>query len=267
MDATNARKRLMALDAVIRAQQQELNKTRKRMRNERRKEDRLRKHILDVCFVLFVWCAPSASLALAFATHAASTKGCDMAVCSQELEERYLGTDMDVLTAINDRVGGMSKNALADARRFERENALFHWIQTHNDTKSVAPNTTMIRKQLLRNKVEPVATSAQCSAVVGHSVSVKWVQRFRKRWALRRGRFMPGERLTRDQIGTKAILSKRTRPPLWAIPPRTLCFVMDQKGGAPDGPQTGTTRSFPDKMGSLFWPPVPGHFFSQMGSK
>ena len=207
MECNRARARLKAVDAAMHAQQQDLDRAYNRMRNLRRTEQRLRRYILDVCFILYVWCAPAESLALAYAAHATDTKKCDAKVRPAELEERYLQTDLEVLRAISSRTGGISKRALAEAARFQSQHTLFQWIQDQNDRKGVAPNTTMVRQHLAQISDEPVATAAPSSAACSQVVSVSWVQRFRKRWALKRGKFMPGERLTPDLIATKVTLS------------------------------------------------------------
>ena len=186
-----------------------------------------------------MWCAPSASLALAYAAHAANKTLCDAQVCQTKLENRYLSTNIDELEAINSKLGGMSKAAFAEAERFQSQHSLFTWIQTQNDTKGVAPNTTMVLKFLSQKTVEPVATATQSNALIDKTVSVSWVQRFRRRWALKRGKFMPGERMTCDQIGQKVTLPNANAPPLLGANLPTLVFALVQKEGPPDGPQTG----------------------------
>ena len=207
MKRSNAGKDLKTLETLLRVQRKELNTCRQQVRNLQAQQARLRKFIFDVCFILYVWSVPSGFLALAYAAHAGRIKNYDANVSVEELEERFLHTDMAVLTAISSRVGVESKRALAEASRFEREHSLFQWIQNENDAKGVAPNTTMVRQHLAAQRVEPVATSVQRSAMAGKVKSVSWVQRFRKRWALKRGSFMPGERMSQEVIGEKVTCS------------------------------------------------------------
>ena len=203
MKRSNAGKHLSTLESIQHAHQKELAATRFRLKKLQEKEARLRKSIFDVCFILYVWCVPSGVLALAYAAHARHVRNYDANISMEDLEEQFLRTDMADLTAISSRVGGRSKRALAEAGRFEREHSLFQWIQNENDAKGVAPNTSMVRQHLAARRVEPVATSVQCGAMAGKVKSVSWVQRFRKRWALKRGSFMPGERMSQEVIGEK----------------------------------------------------------------
>ena len=254
MRRSNAAEHLRTLDAVMHAQRMELNTTRRAAKNMRRRQDRLRKHIFDVCFVLYVWCLPSASLALAFAAHSRRVTEYDAKVSIEELEERFLHTDMVTLTAISSKEGGLSKGVLAEARRFESEHHLFHWVQNQNDRKGVAPNTTMVRDHLARQHVEPVATAGQDTASATAIKSVKWVQRFRTRWALKRGSFMPAERLPREVVGQKVTLSKFKRPPLGCRAPPMTLFTPEPKRGPPGGPQTGAVLSILSLGGAISWP-------------
>ena len=201
-----------------------------------------------------MWTAPAGSPALAYAADTATTKQFDANVCLTELEERYLQTDMVTLNAIASKEGGVPKTVLAEATRLQSEQSLFHWVQVQNDEKGVAPNTNMVQKHLTGPAVEPVAAATESADPDQCAVSVWWVQTFRGRWALKRGKFMPGERLTRDVMRDKVTPPKGEAPPLLLTAPPTLCVVLDQKGGPPDGPQIGTANFVFDRNGSFLWP-------------
>ena len=156
-----------------------------------------------------------------------------------ELEERYLQTDLQVLMGINSKEHSVSKAAFAEAGRFQSQHALFDWIHTQNDAKRIAPSTTMLQNHLVRHAVEPGATAAQRSAKGKQVVSVSWVQRFRKRWGMTRGRFMPGERMAAETIHDKVTMSKEKTALLSAIISRTLFFVAVKKGGRYAAPKQG----------------------------
>ena len=195
--------RLVALDAAMHLQKANIDRARNELRSFHRKEKRLRGSILDICFILFVWSAPSGALALAFAAHAENNKKCKVDVSEQMLEERYLQTPIGILSAIESRRGGASKAAIGQAARFEKEYNLLQWIKGHNDTKGIAPNTAMVKKHIAQHHVEPVATVLQHDTSEAGLVSTSWVQRFRKRWSLIRGRFSPGEHMSSDLISSK----------------------------------------------------------------
>ena len=208
MACHEAMKRLKAVDAVMKEQQKELTRARNAERNLRRKEEPLSNFILDVCFILFVWSAPSATVALAYAAHIASTRKHVIDVCKEQLEVRYLETDVAILSAIISKEAGMSKSALAEAVRFQSQFDLFQWIQSQNDSKGMAPSTSMVQNQVTQKAVQADSSSSPTTPLVVKPVSVSWVQRFRKRWSLKRGRFMPGERLPRDAVCDKVACAK-----------------------------------------------------------
>ena len=263
MDYKKARSKFDAVNEVMQQQQACLANSRRKLKALRRKEDHLRKWIADVCFVLFVWTAPAGSLVLAYAAHATSAKQCDAKVCLTELEERYLKTDIAALNAIAAKEGGVPKTVLAEAKRFQYEQSLYHWIQIQNAEKGVAPNTNMVQKHLKGPAVEPVATATASAARDQPAVSISWVQRFRRRWPLKRGKFMPGERLTCDVIRDKVTLPNGEQPPPFPTAPPNLCFVLDQKEGPPDGPQMRAANCISIRDGSFLRP----HFWPCLASK
>ena len=157
MAADATKERWLALDTQIKQQAQTMVEAKRKLRCLERQERRVAESVLEVCFILFVWYAPSGELALAFAAHDTRTKRCRMEVSVQTLEDRYLRTGLDTLAAIESRTGGASKNAIHRAALFERDYNLFHWIQTNNDTKGVAPSVNMVKKTS--------AAAARCAIV------------------------------------------------------------------------------------------------------
>lgn len=232
-----------------------LTNLKRTLKNVKRKEIRLRKSILDICFILFVWHAPAETLALAFAAHVARTKGCHVEVSAALLEERYLATEIETLRSIESQTGGMSKTAFAKAVRFEKEHALYTWIQTNNDKKGLAPNTNMVKQHLARQNHSGTTPSCTAGFCKQAAVSTSWVQRFRHRWALKRGSFQPGERLSQDLIGDKV----RHENNLSGVPSPTLSYTgprpPKRKRGPPGGPQTRATCLNLIVEMLHFWPP------------
>lgn len=232
MACSHAQAQLTAIKEVMAERRKSLDDARRQKRNLLRWEERCRRRIRDVAFILFVWCAPSGALALAYVAHMAQTKQYDAEVSLKDLEERYLRTDVEVLTAINSEESGMSQAAFAEATRFRSQHALCTWVQHQNDTRGVAPNASMVQKHLANTAVAPVATAHPQHAARRNMVSVHWVQRFRKRWALRRGKFMPGERMTPGTIGTKVAPCKRKQPQCLSIFWRFSFGPVKKKGAA-----------------------------------
>ena len=119
-----------------------------------------------------VWTAPAGPLALAYAAHATTAKQFDAKVCLAELEERYLRTDVMALNAIASKEGGVPKPVFAEAKQFQSEKSLFHWIQCQSNMKGVAPTTNMVLKHSAGPPVEPIATATESAARAQRPVSV-----------------------------------------------------------------------------------------------
>ena len=213
MAAPHQQEQVAALTTAIQQHKEGLAEARKELRNARRREQAGRQAILDVCFILYVWSMPSTVLALAFAEHDAKAKECNVCITSAELEHRYLSTPVGILAGIESRTGGLPKQALARASRFEKEFNLFKWIQNHNTLRGLAPSTGMVRQHLVDERVEPVASVCPNTERTAVPVSKRWVQRFRTRWSLSRGQFQQGEQLTREQIKQKVCTAHKLLHP------------------------------------------------------
>ena len=112
MAEARARTRRWALSVAIQDNQARLDQARVQMGKLERKERRKRNSIQYVCFVLYVWSAPSAAIALAYAEHVLKTTGFAVDVSSSSLEKRYIETSMETLMAIAARTGGAPPRCL-----------------------------------------------------------------------------------------------------------------------------------------------------------
>ena len=73
---------------------------------------------------------------------------------------------------------------------------------------------------------------AQVGSETPEGHSTKWVQRFRHRNSLRKGRFAPGERLQRQALEQKGLgPSKKRAPHSWSIFGPEAVAGRFQKGG------------------------------------
>lgn len=200
----NRNEHVAVLTVAMQQQKEGLAEARKELRNKLRRAQNSRQALLDVCFILYVWYVPSTALALTFAEHEIRAKGCDVCITTADLEHRYLSTPLGTLTEIASRTGGLPKPTLTRASRFEREFKLFQWIKNHNTLRGLAPNTGMVKQHLAEEREQTVATDRGNTDLVSAPMSKSWVQRFRARWSLSRGRFQQGEQLTTEQINEKA---------------------------------------------------------------
>lgn len=191
------------------------------LKNLKRQENKHRSTLLDVCFILFVWYVPSSQLAMAFAMQQSKKKGWEAVVTEDMLADRYMVTPLETLAALESKSGGLPKTVIDQANRFEREYNLYHWVQQANDDKGVAPTTSLVKKHLGTVVHTDTAGGDNVCKAKSKKVSTSWVQRFRKRWVIARGRFAPGERLSLEQVRDKV---KKTIlfPPASSLDPKKV---------------------------------------------
>jgi len=150
MMETALRKQLKTLNGKLRAvteqarQQPALQKKTQRWQNKKKKD------IEDVSFILFVRAAPDASTALWYAAREAAATGLPIEITEAALETRCLNTDVNTLATISKGSGGMAKGLLATADRVHKEHDLRGSIQHQNDLKGVAPTTALVLKHLAK---------------------------------------------------------------------------------------------------------------------
>ena len=83
--------------------------------------------------------------------------------------------------------------AFAQAERFVKQYALQAWVRHENEAKGLALSTRIVQRQVLLAGATAVADNpdGHIDAESRSLPSTKWVQRFRRRWPLRRGAFLP----------------------------------------------------------------------------
>ena len=103
-------------------------------------------------------------------------------------------------------------SVLRKARRFKSEYDMYVFVREQNQKKGLAPTMDTVRQhEEMRRSAFGVGESGfdEKNSIRSGSMSArsyKWtkrMQRFRKRWNLRKGTFAPGERLTEEETRSK----------------------------------------------------------------
>ena len=228
---TALRKQLESLNGKLRAVSEKARQQRALQQKTQRRQNKKIKEIEDVSFILFVWAAPDATMALSYAAREAAATGLPVEITEVALETRYLNTDVNTLAAISEGSGGMAKGLLATAVRVHKEHDLRHWIQQQNDLKGVAPTTALVLKHLAEMHADKKNKMAHVESETQEGHSTKWAQRFRHRQGLRKGRFAPGERLEQQALQQKVPEQKNRAPHSRAIFGPEPVAGRFQKGG------------------------------------
>ena len=134
------------------------------------------------------------------------------------VEERYLAYSKAELLAMSEGANVLNKRAYKEAKSFLAEHALYQWALEQNMTKGLAPDSKLVWAKLseiakadVRESCrdcgdEPLASSAadRQTRMPLRPGALKFVQRFRKRWALKRGSYPARDKvplpLLRDKV-------------------------------------------------------------------
>ena len=166
----------------------------------------------EICFLLFVWTAPSSSLALAYADRSKKQREDCIQISEQSWLQRYLETSVETLAGIMSGEYDGPPSVLRKARRFKSEYDMYVFVREQNQKKGLAPTMDTVRQhEEMRRSAFGVGESGfdEKNSIRSGSMSArsyKWtkrMQRFRKRWNLRKGTFAPGERLTEEETRSK----------------------------------------------------------------
>ena len=165
----------------------------------------------EICFLLFVWTAPSSTLALAYADRRQNREEDCVEITEQSLLERYNDTSLEMLAKLMCGEYDGPESVLRAARRFKSEFDMFCFVQEQNEKKGLAPTMETVRAHAETADADIVEDAAcdeksRLRSTTVTNRSEKWtkrMQRFRQRWMLRRGTFQPGERLTEETTRAK----------------------------------------------------------------
>ena len=181
--------------AAVRSARRELRCMRRRMKAQSERMHR-------ICFVLFVWSSPSATMSLAFAEQARRQGKSVPNITADMLQEEYLQTSIE---EIADIMSGeqIRPGVLRAALNFAREHELHEWIHEQNVTKGVAPSNDRILKEAERLEEGPEKVTSLQRIGRSEPARTKWMQRFKRRWMIKRGRIQPGECVPQSEAQAK----------------------------------------------------------------
>lgn len=190
-------------------------RTRKRLcaelDRERKQAASKQKRALDVAFVLFVLCCPSAAAALVYVAMQLPGNAGDAELdVLASLEQRYMETPMADLLAILENTGGADASVRKTASRFLQEHQLHEWIRCQNVDKGVAPSTRLIMRHMLLSR-QTSGEDTNCRRKwESEQASMKWLQRFRRRWGVTLGTFPARETLSLETMRKKVLVNIQT---------------------------------------------------------
>ena len=136
--------------------------------------------------------APCASEAIATAIirkYAAYMSG-DVARCKEEIENRFLDTNVDQLAEWLDWTGDILQVDLIEAKRLVEEVSLLSWVHSQNCTQGVSPLPQFVWEQRCLLSIEnccEIDGRASSQRSFRSAAAKKWLQRFRRRWSLAMG--------------------------------------------------------------------------------
>ena len=167
----------------------------------------------QICFVLFVMTSPSASLALAYAEHARRQGKWVENISAESLQEKYLQTSIEEIANIMDGEQ-VEPRVLRAAKQFQKEHKLHQWIQIQNIQKGLAPSSARIVQEANRLEQNNEQEDDLLRSRGGDLARTKWMQRFKKRWRLKKGTFHAGERIPQEEAQAKVGAYEKGAAPL-----------------------------------------------------
>ena len=221
--------------------------------------------VQQICFLLFVWTSPKAEMALAYAAHAERKGKVFNNITEEYLQERYLQTSIEELANIMSGEG-LTPRVIREARRFQQEHTLHHWIEVQNVQKGLAPSSARILQEAERLEHRHLGGTTLQRSGISDVGKTKWMQRFKQRWNVKKGKFQAGECVPQMEAHVKVhIPPKRTRGWKFRGPAMT---GRTKKGDHQTDPKLGPRLIFAFTRGSGKRPPFgsPGRrisFFSR----
>ncbi len=163
----------------------------------------------DVAFVLVVHCGPSLAEAARFLElHAERGSVARAPGWQQTLQERYLQAEPEqLLEILAGSGGGLPAAVHRRAARFLRELQLERWVRSQNEIQGVAPSSRMVARVRASMRPTGEAMGREGPAARGRAASLKWVQRFRKRWRMRLGAPEPRDKVPLEILRAKVALT------------------------------------------------------------
>ena len=149
---------------------------------------------MDIALTILAWTSPDTKCVAAYLDGERQRRGVGRPTPSlEEVMGRYFAASPASLAALAAPTGEPPRVPAARARRFVKQYELQAWVRHENEAKGLAPTTGLVQRQVLLSGTTAVEGNPH-GDIAEESLSppsTKWVQRFRRRWALRRGAFSP----------------------------------------------------------------------------
>lgn len=184
---------------------------------QQQREKRLTGFITDVAFILFVWTCPCAHLCQAYLAAQLAKGSQEHLPTLEQIELRYLEADIAEINAVMEKKPEVGQRKIETAARFQRDFNLSQWIESQNIEKGVAPTIALVQQHLQEAVVCTDAGGEPFAPPGPMQPSTKWVQRFRTRWGMKRGRFQPRDRVPVEELRMKV---GQTGKKHYYLPPR-----------------------------------------------
>ena len=190
--------------SILRKQRQEAVRAAKAAKSSQQNE--LRQAML-VAFVLRVQEDPSSTLHIdylrkIFADRLSCT---DLQEASEKIETQIDDANLQQIMCIrNGSCETIAASVFRLAKRFQTEAAVHAWVVNQNVMQGIAPpsrSVSAVRRALL-GSVEPTKADLEMSLPL-KAGEKKWVQRFRRRWGLSRGRLPAGDVVPVEELRSK----------------------------------------------------------------
>ena len=168
---------------------------------------------------------------------------------------RYFAASPASLAALAAPTGEPPRAPAARARRFVKQYDLQAWVRHENEAKGLAPTTGLVQRQVLLSGTTAVAANPH-GDIAEESLSppsTKWVQRFRRRWALRRGAFPPRAAPPLHVLRQRAGGGRKCSTPARCA--RLLCAPCSATGAEIRPPKQGPPYIFVQWLGPEGGPP------------
>ena len=139
--------------------------------------------------------------------HQARDAAWDIEEALKLLEDEYLATEPEKIADILDgAAAGWPKHIFQEAARFRQDFILFTWIRDQNINQGVAPSpklVTLWRRVGTTTASDPHGEDADMVALTFGEK--KWLQRFRRRWAITLGKVPVGDVIPLPSLRQKAL--------------------------------------------------------------
>ena len=133
----------------------------------------------------------------------------DVATCTREIENRFLGTPVDRLAQWLDWSADIPRPIRTQAQRLVEDAMLLRWVGDQNSAQGVAPPPQFVwekRCALAIDRNGDPGLPAASWRPARSAAAKKWIQRFRQRWDLNLGRLPAKDLLLSATMRAKVVL-------------------------------------------------------------